>query len=390
MKIDFYRHNLGATEADAVAGVIGTPFLTTGAISRKVEAQLAAYFGQPHAMLVNSWTNGAFAALLALGIGPGDEVIVPANSFIASANVVEMVGGTVVFCDCDPGTLLSTPELIALHVTERTRAIIPVHLYGQMCDIAAMRTMLDSHPRAAGRITIIEDCAHCFEGERDGYKPGRHGDLAIFSFYATKNVTCGEGGAIITGDTALHAKMLETRLHGMSAIAADRFAGGRYNHWDMMRLGTKANLPDLLAALLPSQIETIDSRLPARRAVADTYRRAFADGPLRLVDQISNALSAEHIFPIGVPGGKRDEAIAALNAAGVPVTVNYRSIPGTTYYLGRYGDLTGTVPVSHQWGLETLTLPLYPDLPADHQEHIVRTVREQVYPLVPRGRDGNR
>ena len=381
MKIDFYRHQLGPTDAEAVAKVIATPFLTTGAVSRQVEAQLAGYFDQPHALLFNSWTNGALAALMAMGVGPGDEVIVPANTFISTANVVELTGATVVFADADTATLLVTPELVAPHVTAKTRVVVPVHLYGQMCDVPALRAMLDSHPAARGRITVLEDAAHCFEGERDGAKPGRHGDLAIFSFYATKNVTCGEGGAIVTRDTELRAKLLETRLHGMSAIAADRFAGGHYNHWDMMRLGLKANLPDLLAALLPSQISAIDARLPKRKAVADRYRTAFADGPLRLVQQLANCRNAEHIFPIGIPGGGRDEAIRRLNAAGVPVTVNYRSVPGTTYYTKRYGDLTGRCPVSQAWGLETLTLPLYPDLPRDHQDYIVETVRTQLYPL---------
>ena len=382
MKIDFYRHQLSPAHADDVAAVLATPFLTTGSVCRKVEAQIADYFEVPHALLVNSWTNGALAALLAMGIGPGDEVVVPANTFVATANVVELTGAKVVFADCDAASLLLTPDLVYPHITSRTRLVIPVHLYGQMCDVPALRAMLDSHPAAANRIAILEDAAHCFEGERDGLKPGRHSDLAIFSFYATKNVTCGEGGAIVTRDAQLYKHMLESRQHGMSASAVDRFSGGRYNHWDMMRLGTKANLPDLLAALLPSQIETIDARLPKRRAVAQRYRDAFANGPLRLVQQVANCKSAEHIFPIGVPDGKRDDAIVALNAAGIPVTVNYRSVPGTTYYRERYGDLTDRYPVSHQWGLQTLTLPLFPDLTAAEQDHVIDTVRDRLYQLI--------
>jgi UDP-4-amino-4-deoxy-L-arabinose-oxoglutarate aminotransferase len=384
MKIDFYRHQLTDAHAEAMARVLNTPILTTGTVNRQVEARLCEYFGLAHAVLVNSWTNGAFAALLAMGIGPGDEVIVPANTFIATANAVELTGAKVVFVDAEPDTLLITPELVASVVTSRTRAVVPVHLYGQMCDVANLRSMLDNHPNASGRITILEDAAHCFEGERGGYKPGRHSDLAVFSFYATKNVTCGEGGAIVTGDPQLAQRLLETRLHGMSAIGADRFSGGRYNHWDMMRLGTKANLPDLLAVLLPAQIDAIDAQLSGRQAVADRYRKAFAGGPLRLVRQLAECKSAEHIFPIGVPGGRRDEAIAALNTTGVPVTVNYRSVPGTTYYRQRYGDLSGSFPVAHRWGRETLTLPLYPSLSVSEQDYIIRAVKTHVYPLPDR------
>lgn len=383
MKVDFYRHELGPEHAAAIAGVIASPFLTTGAVAKQVEAQLAAYFDLPHALVVNSWTNGALALLLAMDLKPDDEVIIPAMTFIATANVVELAGGKPIFVDADPKTLLITPDTIAPFVGPKTRAIMPVHLYGQMCDVAGIRQMLDSHPKADGRIPIIEDCAHCFEGMRDGLRPGTIGDAAVFSFYATKNVTCGEGGAIILRDEGWYRRTMESRLHGMSAIAVDRFAGGRYNHWDMARLGTKANLPDLLACLLPSQIATIDARLPTRRSVADRYRSAFAGGPLRLVETLQNCLNAEHIFPIGVPGGRRDDAIAALNGAGISVTVNYRAVPGTHYYKNRYPDVDERCSVSRDWGADTLTLPLYPGLPIEEQDYVINTVKQLVYPLVP-------
>jgi dTDP-4-amino-4,6-dideoxygalactose transaminase len=361
VKVDFYRHELGPDDA---------------------AAQLAAYFGTPHALLVNSWTNGALALLLAMDLAPGDEVIVPSMTFIATANVVELAGGVPVFADCDLATLLVTPDTIAPLITARTRAVIPVHLYGQMCDIAGLREMLDTHPAAAQRIAIIEDCAHCFEGLRDGQRPGHIADAAVFSFYATKNVTCGEGGAIVLRDDGWHQRTLESRLHGMSAIAVDRFAGGRYNHWDMRRLGTKANLPDLLAAVLPRQIATIDERLPARRLLSERYRAAFAGGPLRQVTQLQNCVSAEHIFPIGIPGGQRDAAIAALNGAGIGVTVNYRSVPGTAYYHEKYPTADQRCGVARQWSNETLTLPLYPGLPTEQQDYVIETVKRLVYPLV--------
>jgi dTDP-4-amino-4,6-dideoxygalactose transaminase len=381
MKVDFYMHQLGPADAEAVAAVLATPFLTTGNVARAVETQLSSYFSLPYAVLVNNWTNGAIAVLLAMEIGPGDEVIVPAMTFIASANVVELAGAKVVFADVDPATLLLTPELAARHVTHRTRAIIPVHLYGQMCDIPGLRAMLKGHPAASQHIAIIEDCAHCFEGEREGMKPGTASDVAIFSFYATKNVTCGEGGAIVTSDAELYERILATRMHGMSAIAVDRFAGGRYNHWDMKRLGTKANLPDLLAALLPRQIATVDERLPPRRAIADRYRRAFAEGPLRLVTQLPYCKSAEHIFPIGVANGARDAAIIALNAAGISVTVNYRSVPESSFYKSRYPGASATCRIAHDWGEETLTLPLFIAFSHEEQDYVIKIVRERVYPL---------
>lgn len=388
MKVEFYRHGLGAEDAAEIGKVVTSAFLTTGRVSHAVESQLCEYFDVPHAVLVNSWTNGAFALLMAMGVGPGDEVIVPAMTFIASANIVELLGATTVLVDVDPATLLIKPDAMAAAVTPRTRAVIPVHLYGQMVDIAALRIALDGVSAPGQRIRIIEDCAHCFEGRLDGVRPGKYSDAAVFSFYATKNVTCGEGGAVILRDAGLHALLRETRTHGMSAMAINRFAGGKYNHWDMERLGTKANLPDLLAALLPRQIATIDERLPQRHAVAERYRRALAGNIFRLPKVTANAVHAEHLFTVGIPGGKRDEAIAALNAAEIGVTVNYRALPEMTYYRRKYPQVAAACPHAVAWGQETLSLPLYPELPRDQQDYVIETLLETVAPIVKAGLGG--
>jgi UDP-4-amino-4-deoxy-L-arabinose-oxoglutarate aminotransferase len=373
--MQFYRHGLSGADAKAVAEVLETPFLTSGAVGKNVEAQIAAFFGQPYALLVNSWTNGALAVLLALDLKPGDEVIIPAQTFIATANMVELIGAKPVFADVDPHTLLLTPEGAARAVTPRTRACIPVHMYGLMCDMAGLRAALP------GRVTLIEDCAHCFEGTRDGAPPGMHAEVAIFSFYATKNVTCGEGGAIILKDEKLFAALQQTRLHGMSAIAADRFKAGQYRHWDMARLGVKANLPDLLAALLPNQIATIRERLPARTALVERYRAELANLPIRLQTLPDNCASAHHLFPIHVKPAARDAAIAALNGAGIPVTVNYRSVPTLTYYREKYGYSPASFPVSWEWGEGEITLPLWPGMPDEDQAKIIATLKASVVPL---------
>ncbi|WFU40198.1 DegT/DnrJ/EryC1/StrS family aminotransferase [Bradyrhizobium sp. CB82] len=382
MNAEFYRHPLSKADAAAVAAVLDTPFLTTGKVCASVERQIESYFGVPHAVLMNSWTNGAFAVLLAMELQPSDEVIIPAMTFIATANVIVLAGGTPVFVDVDPRTLLMTPESVEKAVTARTRAVMPVHLYGQMCDMRGIRHAVSRARSVGSEPIIIEDCAHCFEGARDGYKPGRYSDAAIFSFYATKNITCGEGGAAIFNSEKLYQRTLETRSHGMSATAIDRFREGRYNHWDMNRLGTKANLPDLLAALLPKQIAAIDQRLIERKRLAERYRSAFEAGPLRLVEQIGTGVSAEHLFVVGVGNGARDVAIARLNEARVGVTVNYRSVPETSFYRRRLGGLVNEWPVAKKWGDETLSLPLFPNLSQAEQDYVIATVRRVVYPLV--------
>jgi UDP-4-amino-4-deoxy-L-arabinose-oxoglutarate aminotransferase len=383
-KVEFYRHPLDRADAARVADVLASPFLTSGRVAAAVERQLCDYFDVPYALLSNSWTNGALAVLLALGVGPDDEVIVPAMTFVASANIVELVGATTVFVDVDPATLLMTPQAAAAAVTPRTRAVIPVHLYGRMVDIAALRTALDARAAPGQHIAIVEDCAHCFEGRLGSDRPGRHSDAAVFSFYATKNVTCGEGGAMIFSSRSLFEASRETRLHGMSALAIERFAGGGYNHWDMARLGVKANLPDLLAALLPSQIASIDERLALREALAGTYTGAFAGTGIRLPQAVETCTSAWHLFAIGVTGARRDEAIGALNEAGISVTVNFRAPPALTYYRHKYPGAAGRCPEAVRWGDETLSLPFHPGLTGEDQTYVIDTVLARVVPLCAR------
>jgi UDP-4-amino-4-deoxy-L-arabinose-oxoglutarate aminotransferase len=373
MNVPFYRHGLGPSDAGAIARVLESPMLTSGAVGREVEAQIASFFDAPHALLVNSWTNGALAALLALDIKPGDEVIVPAMTFIATANMVELLGAKAVFVDVDPATLMLTPEAIARAVTPRTKAVIPVHLYGQMADIRGMRAAIGP------KIAIIEDCAHCFEGTRDGYAPGVHSDVAIFSFYATKNVTCGEGGAIITRRDDLADAMRKTRLHGMSAGAADRYRTGGYRHWDMERLGVKANLPDLLAALLPPQIARVREVRNRREQVAARYRAGIESIPgVRLPHVDAGAVHAWHLFTIGVPPAHRDATIAGLNERGIGVAVNYRSVPTLTFYREKYGYTAEQFPVSYAWGESTITLPTYPGLTEEEIDAVIAALREVV------------
>ena len=378
MKVPIFRHDLSPRHADQVAKVLSSAFLTSGSVGREVEARLCSYFGTKCGALVNSWTNGAVAALLALDIGPGDEVIVPAQTFIATSNVVELVGAKPVFVDVDPSTLLITPHGVRQALSPRTRAVIPVHLYGQMVNIESLKAELSDR----SDISIIEDSAHCFEGERNGSKPGRHSTCAIFSFYATKNVTCGEGGALVTNDDSLFEQFMQTRMHGMSSAAVDRFKLGGYRHWDMSRLGMKANLPDLLACLLPEQIDSIDGKLSRREEISYVYERAFADTPIRLPGRIGNAKHARHLFVIHVDANIRNEAIRVLGDNGIGVTVNYRSVPTLTFYRQKYRYGAGDFPTSYEWGEGTISLPLYLSLTRQEQEHVIAVIRNDIVPMI--------
>ena len=378
MNVPFYRHSLTPDHSKYVAEVLKTPFLTSGPIGKEVEAQLRGYFNVTHAKLVNSWTNGAVATLLAMDIGPGDEVIVPAMTFIATANVVELVGAKPVFIDCDPDTLLITPELIKAAITEKTKAIIPVHMYGQMCDIKAIKEIIPS----GQKIAIIEDCAHSFEAKFNGERPGKYSDAAIFSFYATKNVTCGEGGAIITNDSNLFERITQSILHGMSAGAADRFEAGKYKHWGMDHLGTKANLPDLLACFLPDQIKTIDERLPLREKIAQNYEKVLLGSGILVPTVMPGIVHSRHLFPIQVGSKVRDQVLLKLGEMQVGATVNYRAVTTMNFYKKKYQLQSKTYEVSETWGEGTLTIPLFENMKSEEQDYVIDILLNEVSPMI--------
>ena len=378
MQVPFYRHSLAPEKSKYVAKVLETPFLTSGPIGKEVEAQLCEYFGVKHAKLVNSWTNGAVATLLALDIGPGDEVIVPAMTFIATANVVELVGAKPVFIDCDSDTLLITPELIKAAITTKTKAVMPVHMYGQMCNVKAIKEILPKDQK----VSIIEDCAHTFEAKFNGERPGKYSDASIFSFYATKNVTCGEGGAIITNDEKLFERIQQAILHGMSAGAADRFKAGQYKHWGMDHLGTKANLPDLLACYLPEQIKTVDKRLSAREEIAQKYSNALATTNIRFPKVLSGVVHSRHLFPIHVGSEIRDKALLALGEANIGATVNYRSVHTMGYYSKKYGFIGNEFPASLSWGDGTLSIPLFPGITTQEQDYVIDVLVNKVDKMI--------
>ncbi len=378
MQVPFYRHSLSPENAQLVAKVLETPFLTSGPIGKEVEAQLCEYFGAKHAKLVNSWTNGAVATLLAMDIGPGDEVIVPAMTFIATANVVELVGAKPVFIDCDPNTLLITPKLIKAAITKNTKAVIPVHMYGQMCDVKGIKGILPKEQK----ILIIEDCAHTFEASFNADRPGKYSDASIFSFYATKNVTCGEGGAIITSDEKLFERIQQAILHGMSAGAADRFKAGQYKHWGMDHLGTKANLPDLLACFLPEQIETVNQRLRVREEIAQRYEKALSSTKIKFPKVLEGIVHSRHLFPIHVGAQNRDKALLALGEASIGVTVNYRPVPTMGFYSKKYGFSGSEFPTSLSWGNGTLSIPLFPGITAQEQEYVIDVLVNKVDKMI--------
>ncbi len=273
-------------------------------------------------------------------------------TFIASATSVLHTGATPVLADIDPATGCIDPAKVEAAITPRTKALLPVHLYGTMADMRSLRDIADRR-----KLFLIEDAAHCVEGERDGVRPGQLSDVACYSFYATKNLTCGEGGALATNDQALAEKVRLLRLHGMNKEAADRYHG-LYRHWDMVALGWKYNLDDIHAALLVSQLDRLDALWARRRDLDAMYRDALSDIDWIKLPEVPGK-GAFHLFTIQVPAEMRDRLLSFLGEQGIGVAVNYRAIHTLRWFREHMGLTPEDFPAALEWGQRTVSLPFW-------------------------------
>ena len=367
-RVEFFRHALGEAEVASLRETVGTLFLTLGPRVAEFERAFADFLGVEHVVGTSSCTAGLTLALQALGVGPGDEVITTPMTFIATANAALYLGATPVFADVDPRTGLLDPAAAAAAIGPRTRAIVPVHLYGQLADMPAFRRLADRHGLA-----LVEDAAHAVEAARDGVRVGQLGDAAVFSFYATKTLTSGDGGAVAVHDADVAARLRRLRSHGMSTDAAARH-GQAYAHWDMVELGWKAALTDVEAALLLPQLAHLPARRDRREAIVARYEAALADDP-RVALVARSGRSGHHLFPVLVPGAHRDAVLAGLSARGNGTAVNSRAVHTLTYYRERFGHARDAFPHAAAWGERTLSLPLWPELGEAQVDRVVAALR---------------
>ena len=369
-KIPYFRHDLGKPELDRLAQVLQGDILTTGAEVAEFETRFANYLGQRHAFGVTSCTGALHMALLALDIGPGDEVITTPMSFVATATAILEAGATPIFVDVEADTGNLDAARVEAAITPKTRAIMPVHLYGLMCDMRGLRDIADKH-----RLHLIEDAAHCIEGVRDGVRPGDLSAAACFSFYATKNLTCGEGGAITVNDAKLAERLGLLRLHGMTRMGHESAREG-YRHWDMVLMGWKYNMSNVEAALLLPQFERMEAKLAHRHALAARYEQAFAgmEG-IKLPQARPMSVHARHVYTVWCEGCARDDLIAHLHGEGIGAVVNYRPIHLMSYFVERYGYRPGSFPIAESIGDSTVSLPLYPGMPLEHVDVVAEAVQ---------------
>ena len=372
MKVEFFKHNVGSRELEDIKRTLDGLFLTTGREVERFERQLGEFLQLPHALGVTSCTAAMQIALTGLGVEPGDEVITTPLSFAATALAIIQAGATPVFADVEPETGNLDPAQVEKAVTERTRAVLPVHLGGLMCDMHAMRKIADRNSLA-----IVEDAAHALESCREGVRVGELGDAACFSFYPTKSITSGEGGAVATRHSELDRKLRLLSYHGMSHSAQERYGKDDVSY-QIVTMGWKYNMDNIHAALLHGQLERAREFHSRRQELAARYRAMLENvAGISLAPVHPDAHHAHHLFTLCVPPKQRAAFLRDMASREVGVSVNYSPpIHLHPFFRERYSFAEGDFPVAESIARTTVTLPLYPKLTDDEADYVAACVTE--------------
>lgn len=367
--------SIGQEEIDEVVATLKTDWITTGPRTKAFEKQFGAYVGAPGgtSLMLNSCTAGLHVALVALGVGPGDEVIVPSLTFAATANVVEHVGARPVLADVESDTLCLDPEAVRGAITPRTKVIVPVHYAGHPADLDPLFEMAGERG-----IEIVEDAAHAAPAVYRGVMVGSRDNFASFSFYATKNLTTAEGGAL-TGRTDLLERARVIGLHGMSADGWKRFDKSGSWEYDIEMPGFKYNMTDIQAALGMHQLERLGGFHARRREVVQAYNLAFSQHPgLEVPTERADVSSAWHLYVLRlrpeVIGISRNDFVAALKDNNIGFSVHYRPLHMMSFYAKKYGYAPEDYPVSHDAYQRMMSLPLHPRLTDSDVRDVIDTV----------------
>ncbi len=374
--IVFGRPTIGESEIEAVTQTLRSGWLGTGPQVQQFQKRFAEYMGVKHAVAVGSCTAALHLSLEAAGIGAGDEVITTPLTFAATANAIVHAGATPVFADVDPATMNLDPDQVKAKITERTKAILPVHFAGRPCDMTRLGSIAQSHG-----LTVIEDCAHAIEAFYHGQKVGALGDASCFSFYVTKNMTTAEGGMLCTNRDDIAEKARVLALHGMSADAWSRFSDAGFKHYEVMHPGYKYNMTDIQASLGLQQMAHLPSWLASRERIWNRYGHAFAGLPCITPAAVEHGtVHARHLYPLLIDpdtcGISRDEFLSALHHRGIGSGVHYRALHTHPYYRDRFDYQPEDFPNANRIGLCTASIPLSPNLTEQELERIEQAVSE--------------
>jgi dTDP-4-amino-4,6-dideoxygalactose transaminase len=368
---------IGQEEIDEVVDSLRSAWIGTGPKVERFERMLEDYVGAEHVRCVSSCTAGMILSLRALGVGPGDEVLVPSMTFVASANAVEQVGARPVLVDSVEETGLMDLDAAEAAIGPRTRAIMVVHLAGRPVDIDRVASLAERH-----ELHVIEDAAHALGAEWRGRRIGAHGNVTCFSFYATKNVTTAEGGAVATPDRALADEIERLALHGLSSGAWRRYSDTGYRHYVVTEPGTKSNLTDLHASLGIHQLPRLERWIERRAELWERYDDLLADLPLATPPAPGGDMRhARHLYSVRLAddaGLSRDALLQALEAQRIGAGVHFLAVHLHPYYRERYGIGPDDLPVAHRISRQTLSLPLSPKVSDADQDDVVEALRHSL------------
>ncbi len=371
--LPFSRPAIGDEEIKAVESVLRSGWITTGPQNHQLEQDFCEKFGSKHAIAVCSATAGMHVVLMAMGIGPGDEVITPSQTWVSTINIITLLGAEPVMVDIDRDTLMVSAESVKKAITPRTKAIIPVHYAGAPCDLDALRAVADE----AG-IPLIEDAAHAIGTRYKDEWIGEKG-TSIFSFHAIKNVTCAEGGLVVTDDDELANRVRCLKFHGLGVDAFDRQIQGRKPQAEVVEPGYKYNLSDIHAAIAVVQLSRLEEMNAKRAELVALYREKLQDSPLEMLSVPEYPhLHANHLFMVRVDknvcGIDRDTFMEKLKQKEIGTGLHFRAAHTQKYYRERYPLLS--LPQS-EWNSATLcSLPLFPDMSNKDVIRVVDAINE--------------
>lgn len=375
--IPFCKVDCSGNELKYIEDVIRSGWLTTAGKCQEFERAFAQTVGGKFACAVNSATAALHLAAEAVGIGPGDKVLVPTLTFTASAEIIRYLGADPILIDVEYGSALVTPEILtqALKRHPEAKALILVHFGGQAADMDALRPLC----RLNG-LKLIEDAAHAFPARWKGRLIGSFGDATCFSFYANKTITTGEGGMLVTDDEAVYRRVKTMRLHGINRDIWDRFTARKTTwEYDVVAPGYKYNMPDINAAIGLAQLERADEFRRGRQRCAESYRNRLAQ--VETIDlpvcHVSPDDHAWHLFWVVLNDRcriARNDLIDAMNTAGIGLSVHYKPLHRMTYYRERYKLSPFDYPQAERHWRGAVSLPIYPGLSDDDLDYVCQTL----------------
>ncbi|HEY2159666.1 MAG TPA: DegT/DnrJ/EryC1/StrS family aminotransferase [Solirubrobacteraceae bacterium] len=366
---------IGEEEIAEVVDSLRSGWIGTGPKVKRFEGQLEEYLGAPFCRCVSSCTAGLILSMQALGVGPGDEVLVPAMTFVASANAVEHAGATPVLVDSEPRTGLIDLNAAETLITPRTRAIMPVHLAGRPVDMDRLAVLSERHD-----LVVIEDAAHAIGARWRGRMVGSFGNVTALSFYVTKNITTIEGGAVLTSDPAVAAEVERLALHGLSLGAWERYSDEGFRHYEVVRPGFKFNMTDVQAAVGIHQLGRLEGWIAIRAELWARYDELLAGLPVRTPAVAEHGTRhARHLYQVLVEPWApvtRDQLLEGLAERHIGAGVHYRGVHLQPFYRDKYGLTPAQFPVASDISARTVSLPLGPGMTESDQDYVVDALSE--------------